>query len=168
MSVVLVLHATSITTRSTCSTLLLMLFLSLNNLLANISGTNKLMHAIKNNISYQIPDIEPSDWLLLEVTLVMRGVTFDLVIFLWGLFPFPFPLTPKYLIPLECFPIPFPLPVCFALAQASYSAFIFFWKTSELIIRCFNLPCLTWSQAGGFSTNTIPPVKVCQISCLSF
>ena len=50
----------------------------------------------------------------------MRGVTFALVIFLWGLFPvpLPFPLIPKYLIPLECFPIPFPLPVHFTLAQA--------------------------------------------------
>ena len=88
-----------------------------------------------------------------------RVVTFDLVIFLWGLFPFPFPLTRKYLIPLECFPIPFPLLVCFALTQALYSAFLFFWKTSELMIRCFNLPCMTGSQAGDFSANTIPVIK---------
>ena len=71
------------------------------------------MHAIKNKVTHQIPVIESSDCLFLEVTLVMRGVNFGLVIFLLGLFPFPFPLTPKYLIPLEWFPIPFPLPVLF-------------------------------------------------------
>ena len=85
-----------------------------NDSYANISGTYKPMYAIK--ITHQIPGIEPCDWLLLEVTLVMRGVSFDLVIFLWGFFPFPFPLTPKCLIPFEYFPTPIPLPFCFALA----------------------------------------------------
>ena len=95
-------------TSPTCSTLLpmLMLFIS-NDSPANISGTYKLMHAIKNRITCWVHDIEPSDWLLHEVTLVMRGVIFDLVIFLWGLFHLPFPLMPKYRIPLECFTISF-------------------------------------------------------------
>ena len=76
---------------SSTYTSILILFLS-NNSHANISGTYKLMHAIenKNKITHQIPVVEPNDWLFLEVTLVMRGATFDLVIFLWGLFPFLF------------------------------------------------------------------------------
>ena len=59
------------------------------------------------------------------MTQLKMEVTFGFVVFFWGLLLFPFPLTPKYLIPFECFPIPFPLPVqtFFALAPALYSAF---------------------------------------------
>ena len=101
----------------------------------------------KNKITHWIPVTEPSDWLFLEVTLVMRGGTFDLVIFLWGLFPIPFPLTPKYLIPLECFPIPFPLPICFVLVEHCIQPSFFFLEDFRTDIRCFNLPCMTKQEA---------------------
>ena len=140
---------------------ILILFLS-DNSLANISGTYKPMHAIENKTRQNNSSNTCcwTGWLVIPWSHFSNERGYPCFgDFSMGPFPIPFPLTPKYLIPSECFPIPFPLPGCFALAQALYSTFFFFWKVSELIIRCFNLPCMTWSQAGGFSANTIPTVK---------
>ena len=90
---------------------------------------------------------------------VLCDVIFIWLLFLLILFPFPFLSTPQNLIPLKCFPIPFPLLICCALAQAIYSAFFSSLNLSELIIKYFNLSCMTCNHVRGFLANTIPSVK---------
>ena len=73
---------------------------------------------LEDNSDQQIPAVETICGLFFWAAIMRGGATFHLVI--WGLilFPFPFPLIPKYLIPLECFPLPFSLPVLSFLALA--------------------------------------------------
>ena len=74
--------------------------------------------------------------------------------------PFLFPLAPQKPNSLGVFSHPFFLHyLCFALAQALYSAFFFSLHLSELIIKCFNLSCMTCNHVRGFSANTIPNVE---------
>ena len=58
---------------------------------------------LEHNSDQQIPALETSCWLSFWATTVLEGVTFCFAIFFWGLmlFPYPFPLTPKYLILFE-------------------------------------------------------------------
>ena len=63
---------------------------------------------------------------------MLCGVTFVWLSFLQNL---SFSTNPPKLIPLECFPIPFPLLICFVLTRALYTAFFFSLNSSGLIIN---------------------------------
>ena len=115
----------------------------------NKHWTQKPTHVnqTKQYNSFWILIAKPDAWLLLEVW----G---SFILALLPLLPSSFPC-PLILINL----IPFPLLICFPLAWASYSALIFSLNFSELIIRCFNLSCMTCNHVRGFSAKTIPNTR---------
>ena len=47
-----------------------------------------------------------------------------------------------------------------------YPLFLLFQKVSELIMRCFNLSCITCNQAGGFCAKTTSSVDLVKLPAL--